>query len=410
MSRNAPNAESRENKIFGLLLRRLSTGANLTNVQNTQRDQIYALVVEKDYEQALQINQQLLNETSGMVAPADNSSLVYSFFEKLFKRASEQPSQSDQTPDQDEGNTDQKIAMLALDRAVLLGLSGQPAEASMLLEHVMNAQIATDNITFTEEIFEVASELADLAGDRLGKQNVSQARIQYYFELALASGNQTHLDTALQSLEINSAEIYQTDDPQSVIEHVRIEAGLLRDFGIAHEQTELIRRSSTMLEKAAQNARQSGDLNRSYTLELERYAVDIELAKLMTDPAELQAISNRLRDFIELPDTMLGPEGRADARHLLGYCLTRSADIDGKVITLRKAFGYLEGAAKSFAEQGLESKELRSLKDLALAKVTAAEILALNGSNGDTDLVLAQRYKAEALQLQEQLSTRLANS
>ncbi len=148
----------------------------------------------------------------------------------------------------------------------------------------------------------------------------------------------------------------------------------------------------------------------AYTLDLERYSTDVQLAKLLSDATELNTISNRLRDFIELPDTMLGQEGRADARHLLGYCLTLLADIDGKVITLRKAFGYLEGAAKKFAEQGLEGKELRSLKDLALAKVTAAELLALDSSTGDTDLVLARRYNAEAMQIQEELSARLAKT
>jgi len=55
----------------------------------------------------------------------------------------------------------------------------------------------------------------------------------------------------------------------------------------------------------------------------------------------------------------------------------------------------------------LEARELKSLRDLAMAKLTAAELLALNTDSLDTDLILAKRYNAEAELLQQQLSARL---
>lgn len=404
MSGNGPSATERQKGAFGLLLRRLSAGAGLSSSQNSERDQIYKFASHNQFEQALQINHRLLQEVSnsepGSPPISENAD---GFFKRFFGRKTI----SEPNIPAPEQSIEQQLATLALDRAVLLGMSGQPGEADDLLDKLMEARGDDPGQRLAEDIFEVALGLSDLSGSVQRRRDILRARMTFFFDMALEHGDDDKLHTALQACETFQADVLGEDDLDHSPDVTRLKADMMRRFGVAHERTGLLKSAADLLSGAALHLRKNGHMKDSYDLTLESLEADIALASLMADTAELHAISNRLRDIVDLPDTMITTQSRGQARHILGTCLAQQADIDGKIVTLRKAFGYFESAAKHFADIGLEAKELQSLRDLALAKLTAAELLALDNT-ADTDLILAQRYNAEAMQLQQQLSARLS--
>lgn len=404
MSGNGPNATERQKRAFGLLLRRLSAGAGLSSSQNSQRDKIYKLAADDQFEQAFQINHKLLQEVSnsefGTPPISENA-------DGLFKRLFGRKTVSEPNIPAQEQSTEQQLATLALDRTVLLGMSGQPGEADDLLDKLMDARGDDPGQRLAEDIFEVAIGLADLSGSAQRRSDVLRARMTFFFDMALEHGDDDKLHTALQASETLQADLLGEDDLGYSSVVTRLKADMMRRFGEAHERTGLLKSAANLLSEAALHLRKSGQMKESYDLTLEGLETEIALARLMADTAELSTLSNRLRDIVDLPDTMITVQSRGQARHILGKCLAQQAEIDGKIVTLRKAFGYFESAAKHFADIGMEAKELQSLRDLALAKLTAAELLALDNT-ADTDLILAQRYNAEAMQLQQQLSARLS--
>lgn len=404
MSGTGSNATERQKKAFGLLLRRLSENAGLTNSQNVLRDQIYQLASTGQFEEAFEINHQLLLEVGSADAGASASGETQAhFLGRFFKR----PDLADPDLPAVFQSRERQLTTLALDRAVLLGMSGQPGEANDLLDKLMDARGDDPGNHMAEDIFEAALGLADLSGSAGRRQQILHARMSFFFDMALKEGDDEKLQTALQAGEAMHCDLAAVEDVAGHPEAVRTCADMMLRFGHSHERTGLLKSAADMLSDAAQALRKSGQIRQSYELTVEGLYAEIALAGLMGDTSELAALAKRLRDIIDLPDTMLTTESRGQARYFLGTCLARQADIDGRIVTLRKAFGYFESAAKQFADIGLEAKELKSLRDLALAKLTAAELLALNSDNSDTDLVLAQRYNAEALQLQQQLSARL---
>lgn len=403
MSGNGPNATERQKRAFGLLLRRLSAGAGLSSSQNAERDRIYRLAADNQFEQAFQVNHKLLQEVSnsefGNPPISENA-------DGLFKRFFGRKIVSEPNIPAQEQSTEQQLATLALDRAVLLGMSGQPGEANDLLDKLMEARGEDAGQRLAEDIFEVAIGLSELSGSDQRRQDVLRARMNFFFDIALEHGDDDKLHTALQASETLQADVLGQDDLVHSPDAIRVKADMMRRFGQAHERTSLLKSAATLLAGTAISLRKNGQMKESYDLTLESLEAEIGLAGLMADTSELGALSNRLRDIVDLPDTMITTQSRGQARHILGTCLAKQAEIDGKIVTLRKAFGYFESAAKQFADIGLEAKELQSLRDLALAKLTAAELLALDNT-ADTDLILAQRYNAEAMLLQQQLSTRL---
>ncbi|MEP0520791.1 MAG: hypothetical protein ABJO09_12145 [Hyphomicrobiales bacterium] len=404
MSGNGPNATERQKGAFGLLLRRLSAGAGLSSSQNSKRDQIYKLAANNQFEQAFQINHRLLQEVShSEPGSAPNSENTDGLFKRIFGRKTVYEPNIP-APEQ---STEQQLATLALDRAVLLGMNGQPGEADDLLDKLMDARGDDPGQRLAEDIFEVALGLSDLSGSISRRRDVLRARMSFFFDMALEHGDDEKLHTALQASETLQADILGEDDLEHSPDTTRLKADMMRRFGEAHERTGLLKSAAGLLSKAATHLRKNGQMKDSYDLTLESLEADIALASLMADTSELHVLSNRLRDIVDLPDTMITTQSRGQARYILGTCLAQQSEIDGKIVTLRKAFGYFESAAKHFADLGMEAKELQSLRDLALAKLSAAELLALDNT-ADTDLILAQRYNAEAMQLQQQLSARLS--
>lgn len=403
MSGNGPNATERQKRAFGLLLRRLSAGAGLSASQNIERDHIYKFAADNQFEQAFQINHKLLQEVSssefGNSPPTENA-------DGLFKRMFGRKKISEPEIPAQQQSLEQQLATLALDRAVLLGMSGQPGEANDLLDKLMDARGADPGQILAEDIFDVALGLSDLSGNSQRRQDILSTRMNFYFDMALEHGDDDKLQTAFQASEALQADVLGDDSIQTDASIIRAKADMMRRFGEVHERTGLLKSAATHLSDMSLQLRKNGHMKESYELTLESLEAEIALAKLLADTAELHSISNRLRDIVDLPDTMITVQSRGQARHILGTCLAYQADIDGKIVTLRKAFGYFESAAKQFADIGMEAKELQSLRDLALAKLTAAEILALDNT-ADTDLILAQRYNAEAMLLQQQLSARL---
>nr|WP_306266605.1 hypothetical protein [Pararhizobium sp. IMCC3301] len=404
MSETVSNATERQKKAFGLLLRRLSENAGLTNSQNALRDQIYHMASTGQFGDAFEINHRLLLEVGNADAEgAASDEAPAHFLSRFFKR----PDVADPNLPAVFQSRERQLSTLALDRAVLLGMSGQPGEANDLLDKLMEARGEDPGNHMAEEIFEAALGLADLSASTSRRHQILHARMSFFFDMALQDGDDEKLRTALQAGELLHCDLAALDDVADHPEAVRTCADMMLQFGRSHERTGMLKSASIMLSAAAQSLRKSGQIKQSYELVVESLHAEIALAGLMGDASELAVLSKRLRDIVDLPDTMLTTETRGQTRYFLGTCLARQADIDGRIVTLRKAFGYFEAAAKQFAEIGLEAKELKSLRDLALAKVTAAELLALNRDNSDTDLVLAQRYNAEALQLQQELSARL---
>lgn len=404
MSDSGPNATERQKRAFGLLLRRLSENAGLSQEQNVLRDRLYQQASAGQFEQAFDINHQLLLEIGNAQGdehkPAEPPAR---FLSRLFKRR--------QIADPDIPaviqSREHQLTTLALDRAVLLGMSGQPGEASALLDKLMDARGDDPGNHIAEDIFEAALGLADLSGSHERRQQILRARMAFYFDLALEFGDDEKLNTASQAAEALHCDLAGLEDVDDQPDAIWTKANMKRLFGRKHERTELLRAASDDLTRAAQILRKSGQIQHSYDMVLEHLDAEVALASLMNDTSELSSISNRLRDIVDLPDTMVTTETRGQARYALGTCLTKQADIDGKIVTLRKAFGYFESAAKQFADIGMEARELKSLRDLAMAKLTAAELLALNADSLDSDLMLAKRYNAEAEQLQQQLSARL---
>lgn len=404
MSDRGPNATERQKRAFGLLLRRLSENAGLSQEQNVLRDRLYQLAAAGEFEQAFDINHQLLLDVGN--APGDAQKVTEPparFLSGLFKRR--------QVADPDiphiYQSRERQLTTLALDRAVLLGMSGQPGEANALLDKLMDARGDDPGNHLAEDIFEAALGLADLSGSHERHQQILRARMAFYFDLALEFGDDEKLNTALQAAEALHCDLAGLEDVDDQPDAIRTSANMMHLFGEKHERTELLRAAADQLSKSAQLLRKNGHIQDSYDMVLEQLDAEAALAGLMSDTSELTSISNRLRDIVDLPDTMVTTETRGQARYVLATCLARQADVDGKIVTLRKAFGYFESAAKQFADIGMEARELKSLRDLAMAKLTAAELLALNTDSVDTDLVLAKRYNAEAEQLQQQLSARL---
>ena len=404
MSDSGSNATERQKRAFGLLLRRLSENAGLTQDQNVMRDRLYQMAAAGEYEQAFDINHQLLLEVgNGHCDTPKTVELPQNLLSRFFKRR--------QITDPDIPHVfqsrERQLTTLALDRAVLLGMSGQPGEANALLDKLMDARGEDPGNHMAEDIFDAALGLADLADNQGRRQQILRARMQFYFDLALELGDEEKLETTLQALESLYPEVLDVEDVSQVMDATRCKADMLRKFGQLHEKTGLLKSAAKLLNDLALTIRKNGHIKDSYNLVLEALEAEIALASLMSDTSELSSLSNRLRDIVDLPDTMISNEARGQARHILGTSLARQAEIDGRIVTLRKAFGYFESAAKLYAEIGQEAKELQCLRDLALAKLTAAELLALDAQNTDTDLVLAQRYNAEAMLLQQQLSARI---
>lgn len=404
MSDNGPNATERQKRAFGLLLRRLSENAGLSQDQNVLRDRLYQLAGAGEFEQAFDVNHQLLLDVGNANADETQSSeppanLLGRFFRRRQVDHPEIPTTFQ--------SKEQQLTTLALDRAVLLGMSGQPGEANALLDKLMDARGDDPGNLLAEDIFEAALGLADLSGSAERRQQILHARMAFHFDQALEFGDDEELNTALQAAETLFCDQLGMEDTRCEPDVIRTRANMMLKFGQAHERTGLLRSAADQLSDGAQILRKSGLIQPSYEMVLESLDTEIALAALMGDTSELSSIANRLRDIVDLPDTMVTTETRGQARYVLGSCLARQADIDGKIVTLRKAFGYFESSAKQFADIGLEARELKSLRDLAMAKLTAAELLALNADSVDTDLVLAKRYNAEAEQLQQQLSARL---
>lgn len=398
-----PTAISRQKKAFGLLLRRLSENAGLTDEQNKTRDQIYQHVLSGDFDLALSVNRNLLQAVSDATITPDESTAPRSLESRVRNLifGNRKGDASNLSPPVK--SPDDQLATLALDRAVLLGMSGQPGEANALLDRLMDARGDDPGHHKAEEIFEAALGLAELAGNHARLAEVLTARIRFYYELAVSNGDENLLETALSALETREE---AEGDPGALARH---KAEMLAGYGKAHEKTELLAKAANLLDQEAKEHRSAGDMHGSYQLVLTALSAKIDLAKLVGDTQELARMANRLREMIDLPDTMISAAGRAEARQILGHCLWAQADIDGRIITLRKAFGYLEAAAKSFADLGQEAREMECLRDLAMAKLTAAEIMALDPETGESDLVLAKRYNAEAADLQAQLAARLGN-
>lgn len=410
------SASQRQKKAFGLLLRRLSENAGLSDAQNTSRDRIYQYVLDGDFERALSVNRELLQAVADgdkEIQPRDATKGVEMLLRNLLgKNRPTSTPKTDQLSRSSSGShtaahSSNQLAVLALDRAVLLGMSGQPGEANALLDRLMDARGDDPDQTKAEDIFEVTLGLAELSDSAGSLQDVLTARIRFYYELALENGEEALLETALAALDMrqdHSASMGAETDSDAIHNKAQILAG----FGRAHEKTDLLRKASSLLEEQAQHERRAGGMHRSYELVLAALACDIDLARLVSDGDALARIGHRLRDIVDLPDTMMNVASRAQARHTLGHCLTAQAHLDGRIITLRKAFGYLEAAAKCFADLGLAAEETAALTDLAQAKMTAAELLALDPENGDGDLVLAQRYTAEANELRQAIGAHLA--
>jgi len=416
MSDSRPNATERQKRAFGLLLRRLSENAGLSQEQNVLRDQLYQLASAGEFEQAFDINHRLLleigNAHSAAEGSAQNAAMGHEqhpaepparFLSRLFKRRQVTGPNIPAIVQ----SRERQLTTLALDRAVLLGMSGQPGEANGLLDKLMDARGDDPGNHIAEDIFEAALGLADLSGSDERRQQILRARMAFYFDLAHEFGDDEKLNTALQAAEALHCDLAGMDDVNDQPDAIWTNANMMRLFGQRHERTELLRGASDLLTRAAQILRKSGKIQASYDMVLEQLDAEVSLARLMSDTSELSSISNRLRDIVDLPDTMITTETRGQARYALGSCLAKQADIDGKIVTLRKSFGYFESAAKQFADIGLEARELKSLRDLAVAKLTAAELLAFNTDSVDTDLILAKRYNAEAELLQQQLSARL---
>lgn len=399
-----PNATERQKRAFGLLLRRLSENAGLSQEQNVLRDRLYQLASTGAFEQAFDINHQLLMDVGNAQGDAPKEAEhPANLLGRLFKRRHVTDPNIPpvvQTPER-------QLCTLALDRAVLLGMSGQPGEANELLDKLMDARGTDPGNHIAEDIFEAALGLADLSDSIERRRQILSARMAFYFEQALELGDDEKLTTALQAAETLHCDLSGLEDVAHHPDAVRTTANMMRRFGLQHERTGLLRAAADQMESAAQFLRKSGQIQQSFAMVLDQLDAEVALAALMGDTAELASIGNRLRDIVDLPDTMITTETRGQARYALATCLSRQAEIDGKIVTLRKAFGYFESAAKQFADIGLEARELKSLRDLAMAKLTAAELLALDTGSVDTDLVLAKRYNAEAQQLQQQLSARL---